>query len=151
MPTAVNAEFFGKPVRWYVDQAEWPFVTLSLVVTAAYIGSFWLEVSYLALMAPLVFMLQVAAGVAVAYLTGVRLSSTLVQTMAVCAFVAFGGGAVSALWAVLRFWYPWLVLNLVTEPVWSVFLAVFVSLATVGFFQLPRLVNRLRAVFQPEA
>lgn len=150
MMPSVSNELFGKSTRWYVDQAEWSWFGLVLVISAVYLGSFWLEVSYLTLMAPLVLILQVTIIAATSYLVGVRRQSSLAQTTTVCALVAFGGGAAAAVWAVIRFWHPWLFLNLVTEPVWSALLAVLVSAATIGFFRLPALINRLRVIFQPE-
>ena len=44
--------------------------------------------------------------------------------------------------AFIRFFYPWLLLNLVTEPVWSGLIAGCLGAVTIGFFKLPKLIKR---------
>lgn len=137
----------AQPMRWYVDQAEWPFVGLAVALSFCYIGSFWLEVSYLTLMAPLVLILQVVAASLTAYLVGVRQPATWQQVGITCLLVGFGGGAISALWSLIRFLYGWLVLNLLAEPVWSGLLSGIVGVVTVIFFHLP---GWLKALNEPQ-
>lgn len=136
-----NSGIFGQPMRWYVDQAEWPFVALSSIFILGFIVSYWLEISYLEVVAPLALVVQIVAAAVVAYLTGVRSGVALSQTLVVCALVSAAGGLVNALLSFIRFFYPWLLLNLVTEPVWSALLAVGVGLITIGFFHLPKLIK----------
>jgi len=142
---------FGKPMRDYVDTAELPWFALTLVLTFSYVGSFWLEVSYLTLMAPLALILQVVTAVVAAYLVGVRKGFTWQQVACTCALVGFGGGLASAVLALVRFWHYWLAFNVLVEPFWSALLGAFVGVLTVGFFQLPKLAQYFRDEETPEA
>ncbi len=140
--------FFGQPVSWYVDQGELSFVGLAAAVSLVYLISFWLELTYLDHLSPMILVFQVAAAAATAYQVGVRVTATPAQLAVACALIGAAGGILSAVWALFRFHYWWLALNLVAEPVWSALLAVAVGLLTFGFFKLPALV-RSRANTQP--
>lgn len=142
MAAVQETGLFGQPMRWYMDQAEGPFIGLALAFLVGYIGSYWLEVSYLEVVAPLVLVAQLVAAVVTAYLTGVHGGASLTQTILVCLLVGGSGGAISAILAFIRFFYPWLLLNLVTEPVWSGLIAGCLGAVTIGFFKLPKLIKR---------
>lgn len=133
---------FGQPMRWYVDKAEWPFVTLSLFFILGFIISYWLPVSYLEVVSPLILIAQVVAAVTTSYLTGVRSGATLAQTIVTCALVGAFAGEVAALLSFIRFFYPWLLLNLVVEPFWSGLLAGSIGAVTIGFFSLPKFIKK---------
>ncbi|MFZ5391292.1 MAG: hypothetical protein ACOZAJ_03400 [Patescibacteria group bacterium] len=132
----LNVELFQKPVSWYVDQAEWPVAGLALVIVATYAASFWLDWSYLRMVFPLVLIYQVVAAVLNGYLS-LKRPADLKQTAAICLLTAAIGAIISALAALLRFWYPWLFFNLIAEPVWSGLLAIIVGGLSFGFFHLP--------------
>ncbi|MDP3986509.1 MAG: hypothetical protein Q8P77_03750 [Candidatus Veblenbacteria bacterium] len=146
MAPVQEAGLLGQPMRWYVDQAERPWVGLSLFLLLGFVSSFWLEISYLEVVAPLALVAQLLAAVVAAYLTGVHGGATWGQTLITCLLVGAGGGLVSAVLSFIRFFYPWLLLNLVTEPVWSGLLAAGVGVITIGFFHLPELIRRGQAV-----
>lgn len=145
MANGNNVGLFGREMRWYVDQAEWPFVALASVFILGFIVSYWLEISYLEVVAPLALVIQIVAAVAVAYLTGIRAGATLGQVTITCALVAAAGGLINAFFSFIRFFYPWLLLNLVTEPIWSALLAVGIGIITIGFFNLPKLIKSKQA------
>lgn len=142
MPNGNEVGIFGQPMRWYVDRAEWSWAGLSLVFFFGFLVSYWVEVSYLEIVAPLALVAQVVTAIVATYLVGIRDGATIPQTLVVCALVGVGGGAVNALLSFIRFFYPWLLLNLVIEPVWSALLTAGVSLVTIGFFQLPKLIKK---------
>lgn len=136
-----HSGLFGESMQWYVDQAELPWVGLAAATTLLYLASFWLNLSYLDHVSPSALVLQIAAAAATAYRVGVRRHALVPQVAATCALVGGAGGAVSALWALIRFGTWWLVPNLITEPVWSLLLAAAVGLLTLGFFKLPAVVR----------
>lgn len=141
MAAVQETGIFGQSVRWYVDQAEWPWLGLSLAYIFGFISSYWIETSYLDAVAPLALVAQLVAAVVTAYLTGVHGSATLQQTIVTCVLVGICGGLVSAVLVFVRFFYPWLLLNIVTEPVWSGLMAAGVGVVTIGFFNLPKLIK----------
>jgi len=144
MVSNTDANLFGQPVSWYVEAAEWPFVALSSSLSLLYLASFWLQLSYLDWLQPMVLMLQVLAAVITAYLVGIRQGNNWKQLSVVCCLVGSTAGLVSATWALLRYagtsliFTISLVFNFVTEPVWSGLLAAAVALLTLVFFNLPR-------------
>ncbi|MBU1038998.1 hypothetical protein KKC17_02065 [Patescibacteria group bacterium] len=135
--TGLNIELFQKPMRWYLDVAELPFVFLSLIIILTYTGSFWLDWSYVRMVFPLVLIYQLVAAVVNAYLSLVQ-PANLKQTAVICLLTAVGGALVSAVAALIRFWYPWLFFNLIAEPIWSGLLAIIVGVLAFGFFHLPK-------------
>lgn len=135
---------FGQPVRFYVEAAGLPWVVLSGTIIFTYVLSYWLVGLDVMVLPPLVLMLQVLGAALTAYLVGVRGGATWGQTALTCLLVGVGAGLVSAILALFRFWYLWLVFNVVVEPVWSGLLAAAVGLITLGFFRLPALLNRYR-------
>ena len=142
MPNGNEAGIFGQPMRWYVDRAEWSFVYLSLFFIFGFLLSYWLQVSYLDLVAPLNLVAQIVAAIVTAYFTGIRHGATLAQTVLTCLLVGAFAGLVAAILSFIRFFYPWLLLNLVTEPVWSALLAASMGAITIGFFHLPKLIKK---------
>lgn len=146
MARADHSGIFGEAMQWYVDQAEQPWLGLASAISLLYLASFWLNLSYLDHVSPTLLVLQTAAAAATAYRVGVRGHALMPQVTATCALVGAAGGAVSALWAFIRFGNWWLVPNLITEPMWSLLLATAVGLLTLGFFKLPAVVRPHRAV-----
>ncbi len=144
MAKTITGGLFGNPVRFYVEAAELPWVALTGGIALVYILSYWLAGLDIMVMPPLVLILQVLGASLTAYLTGVREEATWAQTLIVCLLVGIATGAVSALLALFRFWYPWLIFNLVVEPVWSGLLAVAVGSVTISFFHLPALLKRYK-------
>lgn len=142
MAVVQETGIFGQPVSWYVDQAEWPFVGLALAYIVGFVSSYWVEASYLEVVAPLALVAQMLAAILTAYLTHIHKGAKLSQTLLVCALVGFTGGLVSAVLVFIRFFYAWMLLNIVTEPIWSGLMAAVVGLVTIGFFNLPKLVKR---------
>lgn len=137
--------FLGNTIRYYIDKAEKPFAVQALILALFYILTFWLQVSYLDIVAPFTMALQVVVASVTAYVVGIQTGASWKVTAIICIIVGFAGGVVSALLSLVRFWYPWLIMNLIVEPVWSGLLAGTVSLLTIGFFGLPRvkkLINR---------
>lgn len=145
---AKQAGMFRQPMRWYVDQAELSFIGLASAVALSYLASFWLELNYIDHLSPMTLLFQVVASAATAYRVGVHGQATPPQASAACAMVAAAGGLVAAAFALFRYHYWWLALNLVTEPIWSALLGVAVGLLTLGFFKLPAFV-RSRANAEP--
>jgi hypothetical protein len=139
-----DAVLFGQTVTWYVAAAEWPLVVLGSGLSLLYLSSFWLQLSYLDWLQPLVLMFQVVAAVITAYLVGIRQGNSWQQLAIVCCLIGSAAGLVSAIWALLRYagtslvFTVALVFNFVTEPVWSGLLAASVALLTLVFFNLPR-------------
>ncbi|MBI5466136.1 MAG: hypothetical protein HY974_02525 [Candidatus Kerfeldbacteria bacterium] len=144
MPSDTDVSLFGQPVAWYVEAAEWPLVALSSSLSLLYLASFWLQLSYLDWLQPLVLILQVLVAVVTAYLVGIRQGNNWKQLFVVCCLVGSTAGLVSALWALIHYagtslvFTISLIFNFVTEPVWSGLLAAAVSLLTLAFFHLPR-------------
>lgn len=138
---------FGKTMREYVDAGELPWVSLAVVLTFMYVGSYWLSVSYLNLMAPLTLIVLVVVAIVVAYLRGVRGEFDFKQTLLLCGLIGMLGGVLSAILALVRFWYWWLAFNLLTEPVWSAVLCAFVAALTIFFFRLPIWVRQFHNSF----
>jgi len=141
MAPVSESGLFGQPMRWYVDRAEWPFVALSSFFLLGFLASYWLEPSYLEVVAPLSLVAQLVTAIVTAYLVGINQKASLGQTVVTCLLVGASAGFVSALLAFIRFFYPWLLLNLVTEPVWSGMIASFMGVITIGFFNLPKLIK----------
>ena len=135
---------FGQPVRFYVEAAELPWVVLSGAIVLAYVLSFWLSALDITVLPPLVLILQVLGAVTTAYLVGIRQGSTWSQATLTCVLVGLGAGVVSAILALFRFWYLWLIFNLVVEPVWSGLLSAAIGLITLGFFRLPPILKHFR-------
>ncbi len=135
----------GQPVRFYVEAAELPWLLLSGAVVAVYVLSYWLSALDIIALSPLVLVLQVLGAALGAYLVGVKQGSSWSQTVVVCCMVGAAAGVVSAVLALFRFWYLWLVFNLVVEPVWSGVLGAVVGLVTLGFFHLPVVIKRFQA------
>lgn len=145
MPNENNVGLFGQSMRWYVDRAEWPAVALSLFFIFGFIINYWVQFSYLEVAAPLALVAQMVAAIATAYLTGIRQGATLPQTIVTCALVGIFSGSINALLSFIHFFYPWLLLNLITEPVWSALLAGGIGAVTIGFFSLPRFIKKQQA------
>lgn len=143
--SSTTSGFAGKPVRFYVDAAELPWFYFSLAIVLVYLGSFWLAVSYLTVMAPLILVGQIVTAMVTAYLLGVRAGHRWVQVAVTCFIVGAATGLVSAVLAVVRFHYAWLIANVVVEPVWSGLIAAAAGLATHVFFHLPFTLKRFWA------
>ncbi len=135
----------GQSASRYVERAELPVVVLTTVIVLVYLISFWLPVSYLGVVTPLILLIQVIVSAGVGYLTGVRGGASWLQTALVGVLVAGWGGVVSAILALFRFNYYWLIPNIITEPVWSGILGAIISALTVGFFNLPGIAQRYSA------
>lgn len=138
---------FGKPVRFYVETAGGPWFYLTLVIVLIYLVSFWLEQLTFSIVIPFILVAQVLAAVIVAYLVGVRGLHYWPQVVLVCGLVGLAAGIISAVFSLIRWWYPWLIFNLVTEPVWSGILTALVGLLTLGFFRLPQFTRQWRSSF----
>jgi hypothetical protein len=138
---------FGKPVRFYVETAERPWLYVALIIVLIYLVSFWLEQLSFSMVTPFILVVQVLTAVTVAYLVGVRGLHYWPQVMLVCGLVGFSAGVISAIFSLIKWWYPWLILNLITEPVWSGALAALVGWLTLGFFRLPQLTSQWRSFF----
>ncbi len=142
MSNGKETGIFGQPIRWYIDQAEWPLVGLALAYIVGFISSYWIEAPYLDIVAPLSLVFQLVAAVATAYLTGVHGGAGLKPTLVTCFLVGLAGGIVSAVLSFIRFFYAWLLFNIITEPVWSGLMAAAVGSITIAFFNLPKLVKQ---------
>ncbi len=141
-----NIGLFGQPMRWYVDRVEWPFVGLSLFFIFGFLVSYWIEFPYLEVVAPLVLIAQLVGAIFTAYFAGIRSGATVAQIIVTCFLVGFVSGVINAFLSLIRFVfiYPWLLLNLITEPVWSGLLAGVMGLITIGFFRLPKIMNSVK-------
>ncbi|MEK7496568.1 MAG: hypothetical protein AAB657_01545 [Patescibacteria group bacterium] len=126
---------FNQPVRFYIEAAVRPFVILSAILSFLFLISFWLQLSYLSVAAPIVLFLQIAMACYVGWKLGVIAKLNWRELMLVAGLVGAGAGFVSAVWSLVRFWYVWLAFNLITEPVLSALLASVVSIITVWFFK----------------
>ena len=146
MANGNSVGLFGQSMRWYVDRAEWPFVALCLFFLFGFLISYWVEFSYFEVVAPLVLVAQMVAAIVAAYLTGIRHGATLAQTVITCLLLGAFSGAINAVLSFIRFFYPWLLLNLVTEPVWSALLAGGMGAVTIGFFYLPKLIKKQQTI-----
>jgi len=144
MAKTITSGLLGNPVRFYVEAAELPWAALSGAVLLAYVLSYWLPSLDIMVMPPLVLILQVLGATLTAYLVGVREGNSWAQTVAVCLMVGIAAGILSALLQLFRFWYPWLIFNLVVEPIWSGLLAAAVGSVTLGFFRLPSLLKHFK-------
>jgi len=133
---------FNQPARWYIDKAELPWAILSLVIVLIYTASYWLDWSYLKLVFPLILICQVLTAAGLAYWSFVG-QLGWAQTVVVASLVGMAGGLVSAVAALIRFWYPWLFFNLLAEPVWSGLLNPLVAIICLGFFRLPHWAGRV--------
>ena len=142
--TPIEVEIFGQSISYYIERSARPWSILSGILALFYIGSFWLEVSYLNLMAPLALIGLIVMAVFTSYNFIRQGEYNWRQVVMTCIFIGVGAGLVSAFLAFIRFWYIWLFFNLVTEPVWSGLLAGAISVLTIGFFQLPQAFAKLK-------
>lgn len=136
-----SIEIWGHNVRWYIDQAEKPTLILVSLMVAIYVATFWLEMSYLGWLSPSLMFILVTGSIVYTYFFIVRKQLGWREGALTMILVGLIFGLVSAILALIRFWYGWLIINIIFEPFISAVLAAGVSLATWYFFHLPPLIK----------
>lgn len=134
-------EIWGHSIRWYIDEAEKPSLILAGIVLAIYVITFWIEMSYLGWLSPSLMFILIGGSIVYTYFFIVKKNLGWREGFIICGAMGFVFGLASAVLALVRFWYGWLVINLAFEPFISALLAAGVSFVTWYFFKLPPLIK----------